>query len=99
MANKIDSSNIKSLPVVFKDQPEITPRDCDRLFPNMSNAGILNELFVLGPVSEDDIKRMIVIETATFQREPILDRLIARLASQTRDTTKEVVKYICSKKK
>lgn len=88
----------QKLPQLFDDQPKITEADTKRLKPNMRNWNLLNELFLLGNLSSDDLKRMIVIETAGQHRQEILGKLLGRLTTVLRNQTKERIES-CLKKK
>lgn len=59
----------------------VTPKDYKRLEPHLSGWVHLNEILLLGQLSTDDIRKLIVIETSTKGRRQILTKLTARLKS------------------
>lgn len=71
---------------LFTRQPKITLADKKRLSPHLSTAAKLNEIFILGAITDpDDIKRLIVLELKDRKRVSILDKLVSRLkTSETR---------------
>lgn len=97
MAHKIDTTIIQRIPKgIFADQPTVNVKDLIRLHPNISNQNTLNELLVLGNISETDVKKMLLIEAAGLNRDPIIRRLLQKLSTIGKLTIRE---KICSKKK
>lgn len=90
--------NLHKLPKIFDDQPKITAKDYKRIAPNIRNWNLLNELFLLGGLTSDDLKRMIVVETAGLHRPEILNKLMGKLTTALREQTKERIEA-CLKKK
>lgn len=60
---------------VFRDPVEMTLADMDRLAPHLSNGNKLSNTLLLG-ISEEDLKRMVVIELMRNKRWLILKRLL-----------------------
>ena len=64
---------------IFDLPVEITDNDAKRLTPHLSGWNQLNEMFLLG-VSEQDLRRLVVLEVMKGQRITIINRLLSRIA-------------------
>ncbi len=63
---------------IFDTPVSLTYADQDRLAPHIANHLRLIEILLLGP-SEEDIRKMVVLELMGRARKPILYRLLNRL--------------------
>lgn len=66
-------------------------KDTKRLKPHLSSWPRLNELFLLGGLSPDDLRKLILIEVQGKQRRQILDKLVSRLKSAERVQLRELI--------
>lgn len=64
---------------IFDLPVDITDNDAKRLTPHLSGWNQLNEMFLLG-VSEQDLRRLVVLEVMKGQRITIINRLLGRIA-------------------
>jgi hypothetical protein len=65
---------------------DLTAADAERLTPHIAGWRTLNESLLLG-ISEEDLRRLVVIELLTKQRRLIIDRLMMRLGRAQRERT------------
>lgn len=63
---------------IFDTPVTLTLADQDRLAPHISGHNKLVETLLIGP-SEEDVRKMVVLELMTKNRKPILYRLLNRL--------------------
>jgi hypothetical protein len=75
---------------LFDNQPRVTLLDTKRLMPLLSGWGQLSP--ALKTMTEDDIKKCVVIEAAGAQRPMILARLLGRYNKRTRQRILHAVK-------
>lgn len=59
----------------------VSPKDVRRLKPHLTGWNHLNEILLLGQVTEADVRKLILIELLTKKRRTILMKLTARLKS------------------
>lgn len=69
---------------IFDDSVEIPDKDIQRLSACIGGWNRLHELFMLGSVNEVDLKRLVVMELMGKQRQPLIARLLGRLAKLDR---------------
>lgn len=62
---------------LFPTQPKVTYADRKRLLPHLSGWNRICSLMESELTTEDDIKRLVVLEFDTKQRVPILQKLLA----------------------
>jgi hypothetical protein len=74
---------------VFEDEPvQITDSDVHRLLPHLRNWNGLSDLMLLGTVSNDDLRRLVILELKMDKpRMFILKKLAGRLTSAYRQKT------------
>ena len=82
---------IEELPTIFREQPKLDPQDWLRLVPNLVNWNHLNEILLLGQLSEDDLKKLVLIELKLKHRKDIINKLIGRIMTIQREETWEKV--------
>lgn len=82
-----------NIPILFDNQPKITKDDIARLSRSISGWNRLCEVLVLDTISNDDLKRLIVMEKmrGTKARPRVLRKLVGRLVSRTREALLEKV--------
>lgn len=69
---------------IFDDSIEIPDKDVERLSFCIGGWNRLHELFMLGGLNEVDLKRLVVMELMGKQRQPLIARLLGRLAKLDR---------------
>jgi hypothetical protein len=69
---------------IFDDSIEIPDKDVERLSSCIGGWNRLHELFMLGGLNEVDLKRLVVMELMGKQRQPLIARLLGRLAKLDR---------------
>jgi hypothetical protein len=86
----------KPTPSIFPNQPTLSAKDVERLAPHLSGWNRLSEMLVLDTVSNDDLKRLILLETKmTSPRKRVIQKLLARLLSRARhDLTTTISKFL-----
>ena len=72
--------------------PTVSDEDVKRLKPIVASWNILNEMFLLDPLSSEDLLRLVIVEARTNNREEILDRIIARLKTRVKEEILEALK-------
>lgn len=75
---------------IFTDQPDVTEADRKRLSPHLRAWNHLNNILTLNPFTEDDFKKLILLEVEGKKRKIILEHLVGRLKSMER--TKALLK-------
>lgn len=83
----------KPLPKLFDDQPRITVADRRRLEPHLTGWNKVQGLLVLGTIPQEDLKRLIVLETETRKRKVILQRLVGRYFSNQRKQLMDIIHH------
>lgn len=76
---------------LFDQQPRVTHADRKRLQPLLAGWTKLSP--ALKTMSEDDIKRCVIIEAETAKRKLILERLIGRFNKKTRERILNTVSH------
>lgn len=62
------------------EQTTTTESDIDRLQPHLSSTGKLNEVLMLDTVTDDDLRKMLIIESYRDKpRRTIVRKLLGRL--------------------
>jgi hypothetical protein len=69
---------------IFDKPVELSDKDAARLSSHLSGWMKLHTFFLEG-VNEPDLQRLLVIEMMGMRRRSILDRLLSRIGSSTRD--------------
>ncbi len=77
---------------IFDDSVEILDKDIERLSSCIGGWHRLHELFMLGGLNEPDLKRLVVMELMGKQRQPLLARLLGRLAKLDRQRYTERIR-------
>jgi hypothetical protein len=62
----------------------LTAKDMTRLKPHLSGWVRLNEILMLGTLSAEDLRKLILIEITERKRRQILRKLVSRLKSTER---------------
>lgn len=73
---------------VFRDPVTLSMSDQERLSPHLSHWGRLHNILLLRP-SEEDLKKLYVLELMGKKRRRILDRLIAPIMRHERRRVEE----------
>jgi hypothetical protein len=76
---------------LFDTQPRVTKSDRRRLAPHLTGWNRMTDLMLLGTISSDDLKRLIIIESEERKRKPILRRLIGRLFTMQQQQLLETI--------
>lgn len=76
---------------IFDAPVIILDKDKQRLTPHLSGWNHLHEVFLLG-VNVPDLKRLVILEMMEAKRQPIIDRLLARISKLEKLERKAKVK-------
>lgn len=75
------------VPKIFDKQPSVTKKDIERLEHCLYNWNRLHEILLTSDTSDDDLKRLLLIELTHKSREPIIQKLVGKITTRFRDKT------------
>lgn len=70
--------------ILFDNQPRLTHADRKRLSPHLTGWNRLSSILAADLTSEDDLKRLVLIEYEGKRRKPIVKKLLGYLHSSQR---------------
>jgi hypothetical protein len=73
---------------IFDRPVNVSDKDVERLQVHLCNWQKLHEIMLLG-VNEEDLRRLVIMELASHDRERIISRLLGRLAKVQRQSINE----------
>lgn len=73
---------------IFDRPVNVSDKDVERLRVHLCNWQKLHEIMLLG-VNEEDLRRLVIMELASHDRERIISRLLGRLAKVQRQSINE----------
>ena len=81
---------------LFTRHPKMTLSDKKRLSPHLKTSAKLNEIFVLGAITDpDDIKRLILLELGDKRRPSVLTKLASRLKTSETKILRQRIEELC----